>query len=66
MCARWYERCGDYRPWHSESVPGCTCGLNAHYPGSAHAQGCPVRDQHDRAALLGQLTGRSPAPSPGP
>lgn len=55
MCWAWYERAGDYRPWHFHAE-GCTCGMNAHALPGQHATACPVNPEHD-AELLAQLTG---------
>lgn len=55
MCASWYGRAGEYRPWHS-NVPGCACGANAHHLPEQHGTHCPVRQHHDRHALLSLLT----------
>ena len=51
MCQSWYENAGGYRPWHSHQDASCTCGLNVHYPDSAHNLNCPVRENYELRKL---------------
>lgn len=55
MCDAWYERAGDYRPWHSHQDASCGCGLTAHYLPEHHARDCLVYQAWVRAELLDQL-----------
>jgi len=41
MCDAWYERAGNYRPWHAW-VEGCMCGVTAHHLPRQHGAHCPV------------------------
>lgn len=59
MCDRWYERAGNYRPWHRD-VPGCSCGVSAHYLPEQHARTCPAYMTPDQRELLAKLTPGEP------
>ena len=60
MCERWYERAGNYRPWHRD-VPGCICGVTAHHPPEQHGTNCPVYHQYwSRQEMPGKLTAGEP------
>lgn len=54
MCWSWYERAGDYRPWHHRA-DGCTCSMNVHAPDGQHAMACPVNPASRE--LLARLAG---------
>ena len=55
MCQSWYERAGDYRPWHFRAE-GCTCRANAHRLPEQHGEHCPVYKNWLRADMLSRLT----------
>jgi hypothetical protein len=42
MCARWYDRAGDHRPWTAR-LDGCVCGVSAQALYEQHGAHCPVR-----------------------
>lgn len=54
MCALWYGRAGNYRPWHRRAE-GCTCGVNAHALPEHHDRTCPAYLKPDQRELLARL-----------